>query len=246
MRTLFKRNQLLFALLWIGLYVFSFSVADSISEGLGVRSFLSAPLGVLMSILLIGWITSSNLIEYFGLCKITSPDYKTLLFFLPLVVIASANLWHGANMKYSALEAALSIVKMISVGVIEEILFRGFLFRAIARKRVKLAIVISSVTFGLGHLVNLLNGADILQTLLQICYAIALGYLFTVLFIKTKSLLPCMIAHGVLNALGVFSAGTTLEQDVVASAILIVISFGYAAFIEKKYKQVGSEPHTAV
>ncbi len=137
-------------------------------------------------------------------------------------------------MKYSLIETVLTFVSMLFVGFIEEVIFRGFLFKAIARKRAGLAAVVSSVTFGLGHIVNLLNGAEIQQTLLQICYAIAIGYLFTIIFIKTKSLLPCIITHGVLNALSVFSAKTTFEQDAAASAILIIISVGYAVYLKKR------------
>lgn len=49
---------------------------------------------------------------------------------------------------------------------------------------VKRAILISSITFGLGHIVNLLNGKNILETLMQICYAVAIGFLFTIIFYK--------------------------------------------------------------
>jgi hypothetical protein len=77
------------------------------------------------------------------------------------------------------------------------------------------------------------------QTLLQICYAIAIGYLFTIIFIKTKSLFPCIITHGVLNALSVFAAESTLGQDVVSSVILIIISLGYAAYLQKDRKKNG-------
>ena len=37
--------------------------------------------------------------------------------------------------------------------------FRGLLFTAIAKDNVKSAVVISSVTFGIGHIINLFNGS---------------------------------------------------------------------------------------
>lgn len=234
MKKLFDRNQLLFALVWIGIYLVAFSFADSLSESLKVKSSITAPLGLLMSILLFGLINRNQLRDYFGLRKTEKPDFKNYLYFLPLIVIVSANLWYGVTVRYSLFETVLTIVSMLFVGFIEEIIFRGFLFKAIARKRAGLAAAVSSVTFGLGHMVNLLNGAEIQQTLLQICYAIAIGYLFTIIFMKTKSLLPCIITHGVLNALSVFSVKTTLEQDAAASAILIIISVGYAVYLKKE------------
>ena len=39
-----------------------------------------------------------------------------------------------------------------------EIIYRGLLYRAIEKDSVKQAIVISAITFGAGHIVNLLTG----------------------------------------------------------------------------------------
>ena len=50
----------------------------------------------------------------------------------------------------------------------------------------KLSIIISLFTFGIGHIVNLLNGSDLIPTLIQIYYAIALGFLFVIIFNKNK------------------------------------------------------------
>ncbi len=237
MKKLFDKNQLLFAIVLIGIYVLVFSVADSVSESLGKKSILSAPLGLLMAVILFLFINKNQLSDYLGLQKIGNFEFKNYLFFLPLVIIASVNLWYGVTIKYSALETAFTFVSMFFVGFIEEVIFRGFLFKAIFRKRAGLAVVISSVTFGMGHIVNLLNGADIQRTLLQICYAIAIGYLFTIIFIKTKSLFPCIITHGVLNALSVFSVEFTLRQDMVASILLTIICIGYIVYLKKDIQQ---------
>ena len=64
---------------------------------------------------------------------------------------------------------------MINIGFLEEIIFRGFLFKMLEKDNVKTAIIVSSITFGMGHIVNLLNGADLVPTLLQVCYALAIG-----------------------------------------------------------------------
>jgi hypothetical protein len=39
--------------------------------------------------------------------------------------------------------------------VIEEVIFRGFLFKALQKDKLSVAIIVSSVTFGFGHIVNL-------------------------------------------------------------------------------------------
>ncbi len=60
-------------------------------------------------------------------------------------------------MNYSWFEMLCHICLMLCVGFIEEVIFRGLLFRAIAKDNVKTAIIISSITFGTGHLLNLIN-----------------------------------------------------------------------------------------
>ena len=90
---------------------------------------------------------------------------------------------------------------MLCVGFVEEVIFRGFLFKAIARDNETLAIIISSVTFGLGHLLNLVNGsgAELVEDLFQVTGAIVIGFLFVILFDRGGSLLPCIITHAVIN-----------------------------------------------
>ncbi|MBP5193006.1 MAG: CPBP family intramembrane metalloprotease, partial [Eubacterium sp.] len=93
----------------------------------------------------------------------------------------------------------------ICVGFLEEIIFRGFLFLGMAEKNIKSAILVSSVTFGIGHIVNLLNGKPVLETLLQIVFATAVGFVLVMLFHKGKSLIPCIIFHSINNALSAIS-----------------------------------------
>lgn len=52
---------------------------------------------------------------------------------------------------------------MINIGFLEEIIFRGILYKSIEKDNKKLAIIISSVTFGIGHIVNLLKCRFVMQ-----------------------------------------------------------------------------------
>ena len=102
------------------------------------------------------------------------------------------------------------------IGFIEEILFRGYLLRLLTKRSTRLAILISSLTFALGHFVNLANGAELVPTLLQLIYALAIGLVLSVFVVKTGRLLPCCLFHGVFNALAAFSneAGQTMEYQI--------------------------------
>ena len=68
---------------------------------------------------------------------------------------------------------------------------------------------------------------------MQLVYACAVGFMFTVLFYKGGSLWPCMITHGVLNALSAFAVEGTDAADMLTAAALTVISVLYALWILK-------------
>ena len=230
MTKLYRKNELTFSILCIVLYVVLFSMADDISADLGTLKIVTAPLGIAMTAVLAGWIVKSGLRDKYGLCP-SKISGRRLLVYLPLAVIASTSLWFGCGMNMSATEAALRVVSMLCVGFLEEIIFRGFLFRAMCKTNVKRAVIISSVTFGIGHIVNLLNGADVFPTLMQIVYAVAIGFAFTIFFLRSGSLIPCIVAHGLINSLSTIAVEPTNAQLMVITVALVVVSLGYAAWI---------------
>lgn len=233
MTHLYKKSKLYFSFLWIALYVVSFSIGDSISLALGTAKIVTAPLCIMMSLFLLFWIFKNDLSTKYGLIKIKI-DFKKYLYFLPLIIISSTNLWGGVEFHFSAFETVLYVVSMIGVGIIEEIIFRGFLFKALCKENVKQAIIISSITFGLGHIVNLLNGAEVTSTLLQICYAIAIGFLFTVIFYKSKTLIPCIITHSIVNSLSAFAGERADGFHIMVAVIITLTSLSYAIWVLRK------------
>ena len=104
-----------------------------------------------------------------------------------------------------------------------------------AKDNIKSAIIVSSLTFGIGHIVNLLNGAELIPTLLQICYAISLGYLFVTILIKSKSLIPCIITHMLINFFSIFNVDNT-NMMYITSIFLVVISIIYSFYLNKFIK----------
>ena len=205
-------------------------LADDASFRLYSKKLITAPVSLLIVAFLTVWLMENRLVAEYGLKKPGS-DHKKYLFYVPLAVIASANLWWGVEMNMSGWETALYIVSMLCVGFIEELLFRGFLFKAMCRDNVKWAIVVSSLTFGFGHIVNLMNGAELIPTLLQIVYAVAIGFLFTVIFYRSGSLVVCMASHGIFNALSAFAVTPAAPGQIVTTIILTVISVSYGLWI---------------
>ena len=239
MTRLHNEKPVFFAVLWIVIYVVGLSLADSASEALGTAKSVTLVLALVLSLILYAWIRRNGLSEFYGLCPSAVPASR-LLWYLPLVVLASVNLWFGAVMNLSVLETVLYMCSMLCVGFLEEVFFRGLLFKAMLPGGTRSAIIVSSVTFGIGHLVNLFNGsgADLFASLLQVIYAVAAGFLFTILCYKTGSLRACIVTHGVLNALSVFAneAAQTPGRDIFSTAALTVTALAYAVYILRAAK----------
>ena len=237
MNRLYKKSELMFSLVWIAMYVVLFSLSDSLSISLGIEKIITAPLGLIFVVFLWYWIKKQDLLEKYGLCSFKG-DVKKYLYFIPLALIVTCNLWNGVTLNLSGAETSLYIFSMLCVGFIEEVIFRGFLFKALCIENLKRAILISSITFGIGHVVNLLNGAEVFLTVLQICYATAIGFLFTIIFYKGKSLFPCIVVHSIFNALSVFAVEGSRVFNIVTAIVLTAISIAYAVWILKKEEPI--------
>ena len=105
------------------------------------------------------------------------------------------------------------------------------------KDNVNTAILVSSLTFGIGHILNLLNGAELIPTLIQICYSTSIGYLFAIIFYKGKSLLPCIITHSIVNALSIFNIENNITTYI-TPIFLLIISISYSIYINKYIKKI--------
>ena len=202
-------------------------------ELFGINDFRSVVVNTFFSFGLLMFISKMDKEEYYGLVGIKNT--KQYLYFIPLILILSVNLWNGINITGTWKEIVFFILNMLNVGFIEEIIFRGFLFKMMEKDNLRNAIIVSSITFGVGHIVNLLMGAELVSTLLQIAYATSIGYLFVTIFYKSKSLVPCIITHSIMNALSVFNIENT-KMMYISGIFLIIVPLVYAFYINKKVK----------
>lgn len=236
MKKLYEKNELTFAIIWIVVYCVLQSLANSFDEIIGIEYSVSAIFCILQTVILFVFLRKNNLSEHYGLCKSPIPA-RSFLYYVPLIIFATANLWYGVAVNYSWMGIVCRVVSMLCVGFIEELIFRGFLFEAIAKENVKRAIIISSVTFGIGHIVNLLNGSgmNLAENLCQIIFAVAVGFLFVTIYYRGKSLLPCIIAHSVNNSLSTFAneVGFTEKNQMIHLLIMIAIIVTYIVILTK-------------
>lgn len=231
MNKLFEKHETLFCMLLIIIYIVVNSVCV---QNFGYTSCVSFIANTIFSVCLIALVLSLKKSAYYGFTKIQ--NLKQYLFFIPLVLIISVNLWNGFNTNHPTSEIVFHILTMINIGFIEELIFRGFLFRMMEKSSLNSAIIVSAITFGMGHIVNLLNGAELIPTLMQICYASAIGYLFVIIFHKSKSLVPCIITHCLVNSLSIFNVENTLSLYI-APVFLTIIPLAYGIYIHRTVKE---------
>ena len=203
MNKIYKKNEVTFAIIMIVIYVVGTSIAESVSASIGIEKLIPALFHCVFSIVVLAWIIKNGYAEKYGLVV---PKYKLSKswFFIPLILVACSGLFFGIKLQYGPIETILYVVSMVCVGFLEEIIFRGFLFVGMAKKNIKSAIIVSSLTFGIGHIVNLFNGQHIVETIVQIVFAVAVGFALVSIFYKGKSLLPCIIFHALNNSLSAF------------------------------------------
>lgn len=236
MKKIYDKNPLTFALIWIGIYCVVQSLGNLISDKIGIYESANAVLSLIQTVFLFCWLRRYGLFEAFGLKRPMQPG-KRMLFYLPLVLICSRNLWNGVAVNLDSTGLCCHIVLMICVGFLEELIFRGFLFEAMAKSNLKSAVLVSSLTFGLGHIVNLFNGRgmELVEVLIQIVMAVALGFLFVMIYLRGGSLIPCIIAHAAINISSAFmnQEGLTLQLSLAEHGIMMVLILGYVLILSK-------------
>ncbi len=210
------------------------SLGDMLSLYIGIERSVSLVASVLLSAVLLCFLVKGGLLSEYGLCR-PKTHCKEMLFYLPLLLIMPANLFCGVGMSSSLPKTLIYVGCMMCVGFLEELIFRGLLFNAMRKDSERAAVVVSSLTFGMGHIINLFNGsgADLLQNLLQVIYACAAGFMFVMIYLRCESLVPCIIGHGVFNSLSAFS-GEALqkpEMEIISAVYLTVVSGLYALYL---------------
>jgi membrane protease YdiL (CAAX protease family) len=212
------------------------SIADELSRQVGIEKVFSVPYLLFLSAIAFIWLRQNGLFKKYGLCK-TDIGAKRFLYYIPLVALVSCNFWCGVSKNGTFDEFLMYSMSMVCVGFLEEIIFRGFLFRAMEKDGTRSAIIVSSVTFGIGHIVNLFNGsgATLLSNLCQVVSAIAIGFLFVVIFYRGKSIIPCILAHQFINVTSFLANESAIDNTVriIQSIIICIIALAYTAFLLK-------------
>lgn len=111
------------------------------------------------------------------------------------------------------------------VAVNEETLFRGCMFRGLQKTfRPLTAAIISSVVFGAIHIINLRSGGDPVFVVAQMFLAAGTGSVMAAVTFSSKSILPALFLHFIVDFVGLASLGgyeDTIQSAEIAPGVII-------------------------
>lgn len=236
MHRLYEKNELSFALLWVAIYC---AVMTPLRGQFGDESMVTVLALVVMAAAFRLWIHRHGLSEKYGLDGFPE-DSRRYLYFIPIWILATGNLWGGFALSGRGLAQVLATLSMILFAYIEELIFRGFLFEAmLPRSGVRKSVIVVAVTFGIGHILNLFTGQAGMETVVQILFAVAWGFLFTLIFYKSGSLWPSILAHAFINASSRYAVEEPLAHRlfIIATILTAVVYGSYLWKLEDKKKR---------
>ena len=231
MKEFYRKNELLFAIFWIVLYTVSMGLLRNLGDD---SPYMMIGL-IVISVLMFLFVWKNGLMEKYGLAG-WAKNSRAMLWFLPLWIITTLNLWGGVTPRYPLPGLIFAVVSMAFVGFAEELIFRGVLFKAMLKESsVKTAVIVSSVTFGIGHILNLFTGHELAETLMQVVFAVAYGFLVTLTFYKSGSLIPCILSHSLFDMFAEFA-----PQDVspvlnwAGHGVMVLLTVLYCLYLIKR------------
>ena len=229
-KRLYDKNELWFGIVWIIIYcVLTIPIrgakGDESIEMLAALAAISVCIGV--------FIRMNRLEGKYGLDH-WPENTRRFMYFIPMWILSTGNLWGGMGMAYIGKKQVFAVISMILIGYVEEVVFRGFLFRGLLKRRgLKAAVTVSAVTFGIGHILNLFAGQTSAQTVLQVVFAVMWGLIFTLVYLKSGSLLPCIIAHSLVDVFSKFCRGGE-KADIVYVCVTIIAGGLYCIYMLNK------------
>ncbi len=218
--------------------IFKASTLFGLEEG----SVIGQSVDMLVTRLLGGIAFLSMLINlgYRVLDPIRKPFLRSLLFALPAFIVAINNFPFSTVIKGEAYvneslyAVFLLLFECLAVGFFEETAFRGVVFLSILKKDPQsrawafASIVISSVVFGLVHLINIFESSPT-AVLMQIGYSALIGAMCSVVLMKTANIWICVFIHGLFNFSG--AVIPRLGEGVIWDSFTVVLTVAVSLLV---------------
>lgn len=198
------------------------------------------------------------LIKKRGLWKVSGLSYKVikspylyiiLLFYLFIFTGGFNSIKLIPAHRLSSLLVLIFLIKSVTVGFLEEVVFRGLIQGSIikdfgnTKRGIVFSVVLSGIIFGIAHIINIgeiyidLNGV-----IRQVFAATCLGTLFGVVLLRTRNIYPIIFIHSAISFFSLIGTlfpeyfpekiyGEKSVSELIASTVFFILLFGSAFII---------------
>lgn len=152
-----------------------------------------------------------------------------LLYFLIPLVPMVLNFIPGVQIESIAYVTGVLVVTLM-VGFAEETIFRGLMLQALKPFGHWRAVIITALLFGLTHALNALTGKSPLESVLQIGYAVAIGFAYAALTLKKDVIWPLVLTHFLTDFVYFIQKPGFSFESFWQSFIVISLTVGFTAY----------------
>lgn len=145
-----------------------------------------------------------------------------------VLVIATAGVRVGWQ------SALAFLVLSVAVAFNEEIWFRGIILAVLRGGGVRVAIIGSSVVFGVLHLANLAGGEDPASATLQLVFAVVFGVVAAELVVSTGSLWPAITWHLLWDFANYLGGNAASAMALAGVGIACAVMVAFAVFLWRR------------
>ena len=237
-------TALLMSILWFVLYqVVELAINIPLSIVISGYDGMSGPIGLILSIVIMmgvykWWFRP----EFEGMLKGNLP-LGFLLGLIELGYVVSSfvlSVLTGYELSFKTLTLKI-ILTSLTAGMAEELVFRGVLISTLMRQwkdrnKFWTAALVSGIFFGLIHASNVFSGANPLRTILQVIEAAGIGVIFSAIYLRCGSILPCMFFHTVHDIIAIAGSSGVDENGIITGSTVswtdgvnLVLTFALAA-----------------
>lgn len=177
-----------------------------------------------------------SIIRYKGISKLgfrgmEKGAAKRVLYFVPLLIISFSPFTAGMNFDGGVALILANLFLTLGIGMAEEIFFRGIICGLWLGRGIVKAMMIFSLLFGLGHILNIAGGAGLGETVLQICFALVYGMVFALIFAESGSLLPCVLLHALHDFCAFISGEASTQFEIILGAVQFIVLLVYFLYL---------------
>ncbi|CDZ75622.1 putative membrane protein [Peptoniphilus sp. ING2-D1G] len=173
-------------------------------------------------------------VEEIGL---STPQPSNYNYLIPLAIVEGAVLLFGLKPGINLDDILKYFIFAFAVGFTEELYFRGMIFNILKDKSINKAVVVTSLLFSIGHIFNLMSGAPLIDTILQIILALAFSLTTIMILLDSSSLMIPIIFHGTHNFLSRITIELSVSLNFIAGALQVLIYIAIGIYLWKRHQK---------